>query len=82
MLALRVQRQPSENVLHHDDRAVDKYSEVDCSDRQQIRRDVFEIEADECEKQRKRDRHGDDQAGADVVEEKDQDDDDQEHAVE
>ena len=71
------QRELAVDVLDHDDGAVDQDAEIDRADREQVGRDVLQVEADEREEQRERDRHGDDESRADVVEEEDQDDDDE-----
>ena len=59
-------RQLAEDVLHHDDRAVDDHAEVDRADRQQVGRNVRPVEADEREQQRERNRHRDDERRADA----------------
>ena len=57
------------DVFHHHHRAVDENAEVDRADRQQVRGDVLEVEADERKQQRERNRRGDDQSRADVEQE-------------
>ena len=75
------QRQLAEDVLDHHHGAVHEDAEVDGADGEQVGRHVREVEADEREEQRERDRRGDDEARADVVQEEDQDDDHQHDAA-
>ena len=71
----------AEDVLDHHHGAVHQDAEVDRADRQQVGGNVLQVQADEGEEQRQRNRHGHDQPGAQVVEEEDQDHDDQQHAA-
>src|SRR5580704_2996620 len=60
---------PPMDVLHHDNRAVNDESEVNCAETHEISRYPYPIHPDEGRQQRERDDCGDDQAGADVAEE-------------
>ena len=52
------------DVLHHHHRAVDENAEVDRADRQQVRRNVPQVETDERDQQRQRHGDSDDQPRA------------------
>jgi hypothetical protein len=60
------------DVLHHHDRAVDQDAEVDRADREEVGRDVPEIETDEGDEKRERNRRRDDEPRLDVEQEEDQ----------
>ena len=57
------------DVLDHDHRAVDDDAEVHRAERQQVRGDAAQREADERREQRERNHDRDDQRGAQVAEE-------------
>jgi hypothetical protein len=71
----------AENILHHHHRAVHQDAEIHRADGKQVGRGVLEIEADEREQQRQRNGDRDNQSRAKIVEEKDEDHDDQQHAA-
>ena len=68
---------PTQDRLHHHDRAVDDDAEIDRAEREQVRRDVGQVHQDEGNEHRQRDDDGDDQRAARAAEEQDQDDQDQ-----
>ena len=59
----------AENILDHDDRAIHQNAEVHCANGKEIGGDIFQVQADKGEQHRQRDGGGDDQAGANIVEE-------------
>jgi hypothetical protein len=69
------------DVLHHDDGPIDENAEVDGADREEVRRNVPDVQTDEREQQRQRNRRRDDEPRPHVVEEEDQHDDHQQDAV-
>ena len=71
----------AEDVLDHDDRAVDDHAEIDRADRQQVGRDVRPVQADEREEQGERNGDGDDQRRADAEEQQPEDHEDEDHAA-
>ncbi len=75
------QRQLVEDVLDDDYGAVDDDPEVHCAERQQIRRNADEGEAEERRQQRERNDQRDDRRGAEVAEEQVQHDGDQQRAL-
>ena len=73
--------QLAEDVLDHDDRAVDDHAEIDRADRQQVGRDVRPVQTDEREEQRERNGDGDDQRRADAEEQQSEDHEHEDHAA-
>src|SRR4029077_12604783 len=65
-------RQLPVNILNHHDGTVHENTEVDGPDGEKVGRDVPEVEKNEGEEERERDRRGDDQPRSYVVEEEDQ----------
>ncbi len=81
LVGLAMMAEMANDVLDHDDRAVDDHAEVQRAEGEQVGGDVAEVEADGGEHQREGDRDGDDQGAAQVPEEDEEDDDDQDDAL-
>lgn len=67
LLLLRICR-VAHDIFHHDHRPVDDHSEVERSERKQIRRDVIEIKKNRRKEQRERNRDRDNQRAPNVPE--------------
>ena len=65
------------DVFHHDDRAVHHHAEIQRAQRQQIRGNVTQVEADGSKQQRKRNRQRDDERAAHIAQKQEQNDHDQ-----
>ena len=61
------------DILHHHHRPIHQDAEVDRADREQVRRNVPQVETDRSEEERQRDGHRHDEPGAGVHQEEDQD---------
>jgi hypothetical protein len=66
--------QVPDDVLHHHDGPVDHHAKVERTKRQQVGRDLPQVQADGREQERKRNGQGDDQRAARVAQEDEQDD--------
>ena len=62
----------TEDVFHHDHRAVDDHAEIERSQRKQVRRDVTKIEKNRGEQQREGNRQRHDEGAAEVAEEQEE----------
>ena len=71
-----------ENRLHHHDRPVDQYPEVDRPERQQVGGNIRNLHQDKSDQQRQRDRYGHQQRAPPATQEQDQHQHDQQHPFE
>ena len=71
----------ADDVLYHHDRAVHDHAEVERSQRQQVGRNMTEVETDRSEQQRKRNGERNDQCSANIAEEEKEDDHHQDDAL-
>ena len=62
------------DVLHHHHRAIHDHAEIERAERQQVRRNMSQVETDRGEQQRKRNGQSDDQRAADIAQKQEQDD--------
>src|SRR4029453_14501683 len=69
-------------VLYYDDAALGNHAEVDGPHGEQVRRHAAQLEVDERDEERERDQDGDDQGGAQVEQEGEQDQRDEHAALE
>ena len=70
----------ADDVLDHDDGAVDHHAEIQRAEREQVGGSVAQVQADRGEEQRKRHGERDDERAAHVAKEEEQDDDDEDDA--
>ncbi len=68
------------DVFHHDHRAIDHHAEIQRAEREQIGRNVSQVEADRGEQERERNGGRDDQRAADIAEKEKQNDRNQDHS--
>src|SRR5579859_1805466 len=73
--------QLSINVLDHDDRAVDDDSEIDCADGKKVGCFACLVQEDESKQERQRNSEGGDDCSPNADQEKDEDDEDKDHAA-
>src|SRR5215471_11714243 len=73
-------RQVPDDVFHHDHGAVYHHSEVERTERKQVRGDMPQVQANRSEQQRKRNRQRDDESTAHVAKEDKKNDHDKDHA--
>ena len=71
----------TDDVLHHDHRAVHDHAEIERAQRQQVGRDMTEIEANGGKKQRERDGERNDQSAANIPQEEKENDHHQDDAL-
>ncbi len=81
VLLATVRRQLAEDVLHHHHRAIHNNSEINGPDREQVRRDVSPVQADEREHQSEWDGYRYNQRGADAEKQQAQNHQHQQHAA-
>ena len=74
-------REQADDVLHHDDGALHDHAEIERAQRQQVGRNVAQVQAQRSEQERKRNGEGDDERAAYVAEEDKEDDCDQNNAL-
>ena len=75
-----LERKVAHHVLDHDHRAIDDHSEVQRTQREQIRGNVAQVKADGGEHKRKRNGEGDNDGAAHIAQEEKKDDRNQDHA--
>ena len=80
LVGVLVVAEVADDVFDHDDGSVDDHAEVKGAEREEVGRDVAEVEADGGEEQRERDGDGDDERAAQVAKEEEEDDGDQDDA--
>ena len=74
-------RQQPHDVLDHHHRAFDDHAEIERAEREQVRRNVAQVQADGGEQQGERNGERDDQRAAHIAEKDEQDDRDQDDAL-
>ena len=70
----------ADDILDHHHGAIHHHAEVQRAQREQIGRDMPQVQADRGKQQRKRNGQGNDDRAADVAQKNEEDDDDQDHA--
>ena len=73
-------RKMADDVLDHDDRAIDHHAEVQCAERKQIGGNMVEVEADGGKQQRERDGERNDDRPSHVAQEDEENDGDEDDA--
>ncbi len=71
----------ADDVFDHHDGALDDHAEVERAEREEVRRDVAEVETDRGEQEGEGDRDGDDERAAEVAEKQKENDGDEDDAL-